>query len=156
MGRDRHEDADVLSVAESLGVPACEVRRAVHSFFDDIGCRARRLPFADTGRIHRRTSFDRHRFAVNIPYVGRIGPVYSRYLKWLENEAGVSGQEMRDRCRRRLSRDEIESIADDILSGRTPEMPEKSKGNDIYRRVWIVDADGKRMARQVLPKKRIR
>lgn len=154
MGRDRLEEADIGSVSESLGVPAGEVRRIVHSFFDDIGSRARRLPFADTSRIHRRTSFDRYRFAVNIPCIGRIGPVYSRYLKWLENESGMSGQELREKCRRRLTRDEIESLAGDILSGRVPDVPEKKRGNEVYRRVWLVDADGRRMARQVFPKKK--
>lgn len=152
MGRDRLEDSGIRSVSESLGVPADEVRRAVHSFFDDIGSRARHLPFADTSRIHRRKSFDRHLFAVNIPYVGRLGPVYSRYLKWLENESEMSGQEIRDGCSRRMSQSDIESLADDILSGREPVLPERRMGNDMYKRVWLVDAGGKRLARQVLPK----
>lgn len=142
----------MASVSDSLGVPADEVRRAVHSFFDDIRARAGRLPFGDTSRIHRRSSFDRHLFAVNIPFVGRLGPVYSRYLKWLENESGMSGQELRGRCSRRMSQSDIEALADDILSGREPVLPERRRGNDIYKRVWIVDADGKRLARQVLPK----
>ena len=153
MGRRRLEDADILLVSRNLGVPVEEARRIVHSFFDDIGSRARRLPFADTSRIHKRNSFDKYLFAVNIPYVGRIGPVYSRYLKWLENESGMSGQELRKAHRWRLTKDEVESLAADILSGRTPNIPERKKGNEIYKRIWLVDADRKRLARQVFPKK---
>ncbi len=153
MGRRKLEDGDILLVSKNLGVPVEEVRRIVHSFFDDIGSKARRLPFADTSRIHRRKSFDKYLFAVNIPCIGRIGPVYSRYLKWLENESGMSGQELRKAHQRRLTKDEVESLAADILSGRMPDMPERKKGNEVYRRIWLVDADGKRLARQVFPKK---
>lgn len=152
MRGSRVEDADIKSVSQMLGLPCCEVRRAVHSFFDDIAVRTRRLPFSDTRRIYRREAFDRHLFAVCIPSVGRLGPVYSRYLKWLENEAAMRVQQPRRAYRSRRTTQDIEAMAEDILSGRQVTVPEKRKGNELYERVWIVDADGKRLARQVIPK----
>lgn len=152
MRGSRVEDSDIRSVSKMLGIPCCEVRRAVHSFFDDIAVRTRRLPFSDTRRIYRREAFDRHLFAVCIPSVGRLGPVYSRYLKWLGNEAAMRVQQPRSAYRSRRTELDIETMAEGILSGGRITVPEKKKGNELYERVWVVDADGKRLARQVIPK----
>ncbi len=152
MRNSRVEDADLRTVSEALGVTVDEVRRAVHSFFDDIADRTRRLPFSDTRRIYRREAFDRHVFAVCIPSVGRLGPVYSRYLKWLENEAAMRAQQPRSAFRSRRTVQDIEAMAEDILSGKCVTVSAKKRGNELYERVWIVDSDGKRLARQVIPK----
>jgi hypothetical protein len=53
-----------------------------------------------------------------------------------------------------MTQDDIEHIADDILSGRTPFLIRKRKGNEMYDRVWLVGQDGKRLARQVIPKEK--
>lgn len=44
-------------------------------------------------------------------------------------------------------------MASDILSGKTPEPVRKIKRNtELYDRVWLVGQDGKKLARQVIPK----
>ena len=87
MRRSRIEEEMLSLVSEELGVPEPEVRRAVHSFFDLIAKSARSLPFDNERRIYTKDGFDGFSGAWNIPYLGRTGPVYSRYLAWRRNES---------------------------------------------------------------------
>lgn len=152
MRRNRLEDADFSAVAQELNVPVTEVRRAVYSFFGEIVVEARALPFNTEKKIFSKGVFDQFLQAWNLPFIGRIGPVYSRYLKWRSNEAKNIIQEPRSNYRSRITQDEIENMADDILSGRTPSPVRKKRGNEMYNRVWLVGQGGKRLARQVIPK----
>lgn len=151
MSRNRIEDANCLSIAKELNIPVGEVKKAISSFFGDIVREARSLPFSNATRIYTREKFDELARVWNIPSIGRIGPAYSRYLKWRGNESKKIEQKQRSDYRSRLTQDDIEAIAGDVLSGKTPSF-EKRKGNEMYNRVWLVGQDGKKLARQVIPK----
>ena len=152
MRRSRTEELDCLTVSETLGLPFKEVRRAVDSFFGAIIRDAAILPFNDERRIYSHDLFGDYGRTWNIPSIGRMGPVYSRYLRWRSNEAGLLEQVDRRSFRKRMTQSEIEAIAADVLSGGTYSPAPKVKGSDIYKRIWMVGKDGKRMARQVIPK----
>lgn len=152
MRKNRTEDADFAEVAKRLGISASEVRRAVRSFFGVIVRDARNLPFDDCSRIYTHDRFDEFVKVTNIPSIGRIGPVYSRYLKWRGNEAKKQVQVKRSDCRARVPQSVIEDMASDILSGKTPAPVFKKKGTEMYNRIWMMGRVGKRLARQVIPK----
>ena len=151
--RRRVEDADCLAVAEILSVPQGEVKRAVASFFGIIVSGAKSLPFNNVRKIYTRNAFNEYAFAVNIPSIGRVGPVYSRYLRWRANEAKQIEQEPRSNYRHGVTQSEIENMAGEILAGMTPAPLVRKRGNELYHRVWLVGEDGKRLARQVILKK---
>jgi len=152
MPRNKIEDAEFAKIAKQLGVPVSEVRRAVYSFFGIIVREARNLPFDDPTRIYTRERFDDFVKVRNIPSIGRIGPVYSRYLKWRGNEAKNQTQVNRENCRARVSQDEVEHMAADILAGRTPSPVVKPKLSESYKRIWMIGRVGKRLARQAIQK----
>lgn len=153
MAITRTERRRLKSVAKDVGVSEAEVRKVVNSFFGSIVKYAISLPFNNVRRIYGYDAFEELVEVVNIPGIGRLGPVYSRYLKWRGNEAKMLNQVPRSTFRIRLSQDEIEHIADDILSGKTPSEIKKRKPTELYNRVWLINKNGKRMARQVIPKK---
>lgn len=152
MPKNRLEDADFQQISKRLGVPVSEVRRAVYSFFGTITREARSLPFNDASRIYTKGRFEDFVKVHNIPSVGRIGPVYSRYLKWRRNEARNQVQVSRNNYRSGISQDEIENMAAEILSGRIPPPVKKKRAIERFNRIWMIGRDGKRMARQVVPK----
>ena len=152
MPRNKIEEADFALIAKELDVPASEVKRAVYSFFGIIVREARNLPFDDSTRIYTRERFDDFVKVRNIPSIGRIGPVYSRYLKWRGNEAKSQTQVNRRVCRVRIPQSEIEAMAAEALSGRTPSPVVKPKLTESYKRIWMIGRVGKRLARQVIQK----
>lgn len=152
MYRNRRDDPVFLRVAEETGIPVSEVGKAVRSFFASIKNEARTLPLDNPKKIYRKEVFDTFAFARMIPFIGRIGPVYSRYLAWRRNESKLDVQVPRSRYRTRLLQDDIEHMAEDILAGKAPLPVCKKKGNELYKRVWVVGKDGKKLARQVIPK----
>lgn len=154
MSRNRLDESDAQIVAAELGVPVTEVRRAVAAFFDAIIREADSLHLDNECRIYSRKAFDARAFAVNIPHIGRMGPVYSRYLTWRANEAKELVQEHRGRYREKFTRDEIDTIAGEVLAGRTPPPVQKHKGNEFYKRVWLVGTEGRKLARQVIRKEK--
>lgn len=151
MRRSRIEDADLNSVARELDIPVAEVRRAVHSFFDTMVRESRTLPFDNWKKIYRKDKFDEYAFVRNIPYIGRIGPVYSRYLAWRRNEAEEKNQVQRSAYRVRYTQSDIENMAAEALAGRHVSF-EKRKKTELYNQVWMVGKEGKTLARQVIPK----
>lgn len=151
MGRSKVDIDIVRRVSEEFGIPESEVRRCVNSFFGEITGYARTLPFNTPTRIYEAEKFNEYVRVWNIPYLGRLGPVYGRYLDWRSNEADLLKQERKSVYRDKMSRDEIETIAGAVLSGGAFSLPKKTK-KENYKRVWIVGKNGKRLARQVLPK----
>jgi len=150
--RNRTEEAVYGLVADELGLSISDVRLAVSSFFGEIVSESRALPFNNERKIYSKEKFAEYERAWNIPYIGRIGPVYSRYLKWRGNESKNIVQEPRSNYQSRITQSDIEDMAEAILSGRTPTPLRKRKGNELYNRVWLVGQDGKKLARQVIPK----
>ena len=152
MGRNRTDEKEFKRIAEELGVPVEDVRSAVSSFFGTMIMEACHLPFDNNRKIFTKEKFSEYAVVRNIPYIGRLGPVYSRYLKWRANESRGLLQVPRSSYRSRLLQSEIENMAAEILSGRTPSPVKKVKYSELYDRVWLVGQDGKKSARQVIPK----
>lgn len=140
------------NVANELNVPETEVSRAVASFFDVIIKEADRLPFDTPTRIYNHDAFSVLSTVRNIPFIGRIGPVYSRYLQWRKNEAGGLSMVSRRRCKPKVDSVEIEALAKDILAGKPVQTVKRKRVLEQYRRVWVVSRAGKRLAWQVIPK----
>lgn len=153
MGRDRKEYERYRRVSAKTNVSEEEVKRILVSFFSIFLGDARSLPFDNPSKIFSKDKFEDYVKVRHIPFIGRIGPVYSKYLKWRANESQQIDMAPRSSFRRRITQGEIESTAEAILSGKTPPPLRKRKGNEMYKRVWLVGQDGKKSARQVIPKK---
>ena len=153
MRKNRVEAKDIRLVANECHVDEREARKAIYAFFGAIESYARSLPLHDSRRIYLVDAFGPLSKVWNIPYVGRIGLSYSRYLAWRRNESRQILQEPRRKYRLRIPQSEIENMAADIISGRIPAPLKKRKGNELYERIWLVGKDRKRQARQVIPKK---
>lgn len=151
MKNNRIEEQEFKEIAERFGVEPNDVKNVVNSFFDVIISEAGKLPFDNPRKIFSRAAFGNRIKVRNIPYIGRIGPAYSRYLKWRRNEAKGIRMIPRPNSKAKLLHDEIEAIADLVLNGGTYVPKEKSRKKP-YKRVWMVDEGCKRQARQVIPK----
>ena len=152
--RNRIDETGFRKIAYELGLAPSDVKRAVTSFFDVIAIESRSLPFDDCRRIYSREKFNSLVKTRNIPYVGRIGPSYSRYLKWRANEAGGLDMMPRKKSGRRIPKEEIEKMASDVLSGITPRPLNEIKMNaNEFTRIWMINNKGRKLARQVIVKK---
>lgn len=154
MPKNTLEEALFSEISLSHNLPISEVRRAVGSFFGSLVRDSRHLPFDDPTRIYTKEKFEEFVNVMNIPSIGRIGPVYSRYLKWRGNESKSITQEHRSKYRSGITQDEIEHMAEDILSGKAPAPVKRKKSYELFNRVWMVGRVGKRLARQVIPKEK--
>ena len=152
MAKNRADHSRYRELSEKHGLTDSEVERIVSSYFSILLTDARSLPFDNPRRIYSKESFEDRIKVRNIPYLGRLGPVYSRYLKWRANVSEQLVMAPRSSYRRRITQGEIESTAEAILSGSTPPPLRKRKGTELFERVWLVGQDGKKSARQVIPK----
>lgn len=152
--RNRIENSDFAAVSSELDVPVSVVRSVVYSFFDSVSKKASSLPFSTATKIYDRKAFDKHCFVCNIPYIGRVGPVYSRYLQWRSNEAKLIEHKPRCTVSNGITPVDIEKLAESIIDG--IELPEvkRTTVSEQYDRVWIVGDGGKRLARQVIIKEK--
>lgn len=153
MSRNRMEEVGYRQIAGDLGLDPLDVRQAVHSFFDIILEDARTLPLDNPRKIYSRKVFnsmaaERVR---SIPYLGRLGPTYTRYLKWRANESCGLDILARPKKMKALTSEEIEELAKAVLAGQTY-VPDKNRKSP-YQRIWLVGEDGKKQARQVIKKK---
>ena len=153
MGRNREEYQRYRRVAATTNVSEEEVKRILASFFLIVLADARSLPFDNPRKIFSKDKFEEFIKVRHIPFIGRIGPVYSNYLKWRANESQQIEMAPRSSYRSRRTQSDIESTAAAILSGETPPPLKKKRGKEMYERVWLVGQDGKKSARQVIPKK---
>lgn len=152
MPRSRREESDFRDVAVRLGVDPSDVRRVVTSFFGMILSDARSLPFDNHRRIYSADVFMSLARVRGIPRIGRIGPAYSRYIRWRANESVGYDMVPRGAFSGKLTRGEIEDIAAEALAGRRPELPGSRRNSDLFDRVWLIGRDGRRSARQVVRK----
>lgn len=152
MPRRKLDEQEFRRIAESHGLSPSEVKSVVNSFFSVILRYSRSLPYDDERKIFSREAFDARTRAFSIPYVGRIGPSYSRYLKWRANEAKEQEQERRAGCRAGYTKDDVENIAREVLAGNPPPKRERKKISDEYVRVWFVSNGKRRLARQLIRK----
>lgn len=123
------------------------------SFFEVFGADARSLPFDNPKKIFSKDVFDGKVTVRQIPFMGRLGPVYSNYLKWRANESGQFQMVPRSSYRSGITQNEIENMAVAALSGSAPSLKRKKK-SEMFDRVWLVGQDGKKSARQVIPKEK--
>lgn len=142
----------IQEVSDALHLDSDDVRRAVRSFFDSIRVYAQRLPFDNRRRIYTADSFSWLVKVRHIPSIGRLGPVYSRYLKWRSNVMNEEDTALRSSYRVGMKQSELETMAADILSGKTPSIIQKGKKSELYDSIWVVGKDGKKLARQVIKK----
>ena len=152
MNSNKQELRDFIILSKVLSIPMTEIRRAVYSFFDDIVVKADSLPFAVYNKIYKKEPFSTYQFYQNIPSIGRIGTSYSRYLAWKRNESKQVNQTSRCNCSDSYSQEEIEKLADALLHGKSVIKLEKQKHNTMYSKVWIVSANGKKLAKQIIKK----
>ena len=141
--------------AESNGLNSNEVVKAIVAYFDDMVIAVRSLPFNNVTRIYTADAVDKLAPVYNIPCLGRIGPIYSLYLKWRREEAKEQETELREVVKRRHLSERIEQAAAMALSGRrvSASFLDDPIPRGMYRKVWIIDANGKRrVARQVYKK----
>ena len=87
MARNRSDEKDYDRIAQEYGLEPSDVRNCVFAFFDSIEISFRRLPFSTPKKIFSRKFFAEHVRVWNMPYLGRLGPSYSRYLTGRSNEA---------------------------------------------------------------------
>lgn len=151
MRNSKVEEADFRAIAEELSVPPEEVKNVINSFFGIIGSEARRLPFNNPRKIYSRAAFDKHGSVFTIPYIGRLGPAYSKYLQWRVNESKKIDMITRPIRGSKLLPSEVEAIAEAVLDGKEFDLRNKRKVG--FERVWLVGEDGKRQARQAVLKK---
>lgn len=140
MPRRRPDTDMVKAAARGCGVTAADARRMVDSYFGAFLSVVRKLPLNTPYRIYTREAFTGFVRVLQIPSVGRIGTVYSRYLRWRSNEAaelaaGGGLQAMGPRGAR-------ENAAAEGTAGGGP--PFSVAGT----RIWVIGADGRRLARQ--------
>ena len=153
MGRNRKEYVRYRKISSRHDVSEEEVKRILVSFFEVVFADARSLPFDNPRKIFSRDKFEEYVKVRHIPSIGRIGPVYSNYLKWRANVSQQIEMAPRSSYRSRRTQSDIESTAAAILSGESPPPLKKKRGKEMYERVWLVGQDGKKSARQVIPKK---
>lgn len=151
----RIEARDYEQVATALGIDKNEVARAVSSFFDVILSDARQLPYDNVHRIYSKGAFDAKAVIRSLPGIGRIGPSYSKYLKWRANEAKDVDMLPRSAFKSGLTPEEIEQVAKEALSGISPDISKRKRTKrSQYRRVWLVGEEHRTTAKQVIPKKK--
>lgn len=152
MRLNRTERNDFRKVSSLLGVSEVQVQKAACSYFDSMREYASSLPLDNRKRIYRKDAFGEFIRVWNIPYLGRLGLSYSRYLQWRRNESKHILQEQRSAYKTRVPRSEIENMARAILSGATPSPLKKKKKSEMFNSIWLVGKEGKKLARQVIPK----
>ena len=150
--RSRTDEAEYRRIADDLGLDPVSVKQAVLSYFDVISREASSLPFDTEKKIYSPAKFNEYGTVWQIPGIGRLGPSYSRYLKWRVNEAKEIEMATRKPQQAKYSQEDIERYTADILAGKESERPVKKKPKEMYDKVWLVGQDGRRLARQVIPK----
>ena len=133
--------------ARANGLSETEVQKAVVSFFDDIVVSTRKLPFNNLKRIYTADALEDKAGVYNIPYIGRLGPMYSLYVKWRGEVAEEYDMVLREDVRDIHLAERIEELAELALSGH------KVTRDMMKDKVWIIDKEGRRKAAKQLFKK---
>lgn len=153
MKLSRHDVRTCSKIAEESGLPVSEIKKAVTSYFDSIVSVTRKLPFDNRNRIYSKEAFVDNSFVVNIPYIGRIGPVYSLYIKWRKEVAKEFQRVPRKQVRQIYTRPLIEEEARKALSGQkvNTKILKERIPRGKFNKIWLIGKDGKRKAaRQVI------
>lgn len=135
-------------MAAEEGVSFSEVKKALLSFFDSIVSAANRLPFDRDNRIYSFGAFHEYPYCVNLPYLGRLGPVYSLYIKWRAKESKTQDTVLRSRAKKEHLKPLIEEAAKQALSGNKVDssLLQQRLPSGKYKTVWLVDKNKKKKA----------
>lgn len=141
MPRRRPDHVTLLAAASACAVPMADARRIVDSYFGAFLAEMKSMPLDTPYRIYRRDAFEgRFSRVLSIPSVGRLGPVYSRYLKWrrnaMEDTAALAAGSAY------AVRGEVKDAAA-AGTGTVAGRPSPSA-----RRIWVIGLEGRRLARQ--------
>lgn len=150
MQRDKRNEVVYRRIADDSGLSVSEVKKAVISFFDIIAIESRKLPFDNPRKIYSARAFGEFGKVYCLPYIGRIGTSHTKYLRWRANESKNENMVPRSTYKKGLTESDVERMAEEALSGRQIKI--ESKRKQPFRRVWMVDVEGKKQARQVIPK----
>lgn len=153
MKLSRRDAKTCRALSDELGIPVSEVRKAVVSYFDSIVSAARKLPFDNLNRIYSKEAFTEKSFIVNVPYIGRIGPVYSLYIKWRREESKEVQHVPRSKVRQVYAKPLIEEEAIKALSGQkvNSRLLKDRMPRGKFNKVWLIGSDGcRKAARQVI------
>lgn len=146
------DEAWCRSYADDSGISVVEIQKAIGSFFDDMLMKIRRLPFNDVRRIYSPAAVEERAPVFNIPFLGRIGPVYSSYLKWRKEEALKEEMELRETVKARYRDERVEEALKLAKEGHkiTNVFLREGIPSGKYKKVWYIDKGGKRrVAKQV-------
>lgn len=135
-------------LAATEGIPVGEVKKAVVSYFDSLVSSARQLPFDNAKRIYSLDAFKQYPLCINIPYLGRLGPVYSLYIKWRAKEAKSTEKVLRSLARKDHTKPLVEQAAKLALAGHKVDghMLKGRLPAGKYSTVWVIDKEGKKKA----------
>lgn len=141
--------------ANENGLSEVEVQKAIVSFFDDIVVCTRKLPFNNIKRIYTADAVADKACVYNIPYIGRLGPIYSKYISWRRDVSEEYDMVLREDVRDIHLKERIEELAELALSGHrvTRDMLKDPIPSGLYHKVWIIDKEGRRKAAKQLFKK---
>lgn len=152
--RDRRICADI---ATEVGYDTRAIERAVSAYFSVIISDVRRLPFNSHSRIYKPDAFEENGYVVNIPYLGRLGTVYSRYRKWRASVSSENDTVRKEDARSKYFEPLVEEEARKALRGERVNVYRLRERvpSGMYRRVWIMKGNGKRSsARQMIVNKK--
>lgn len=139
-------------IADRFGITPAEVSKIINSFFSPILADVRKLPFDDPHKIYKKDKVEELGFVRLIPFLGRIGVSYNRYLKWRANDSKSIIQKPRKDFKPKVTQEDIEHVAAEIIAGRPAPSVKKKERTDLYDRVWLIGKKGKKLAGQVIPK----
>ena len=155
MSLSKRDRQIVRDIAVETGLDAREVGKAVNSFFHVLLSEFRGLPFNNPGRIYTPAAFSSLSKVFNIPYIGRIGTMYSKYRKWRASESENLDTIMRVHMRKDSRQDLIDRAYIDAMSGKPvdSESIRRRTKKGLYTTVWVIDEDNRhKAARQVIKK----
>ena len=147
------DDAVFSLISEAEGVDKTEVKRAVESYFGLFVSDAAKLPFDDPTKIFSKGRFGKLVKVRCIPHIGRLGPSYTRYLRWRANESKSEDMIPKPKHYSGYRSEDVEAYAESLLSGEIPEPPKKTRRTGAYASVWLVGDDGRKQAGQVITKR---
>ena len=134
--------------AAEEGIEFSEVKKALISYFDSIVSSANKLPFDRDNRIYSVSAFHEFPYCINLPYLGRLGPVYSLYIKWRAKESRVQEKVLRSQAKKEHLKPLIEEAAKQALAGNKVDssLLQQRLPSGKYKTVWLVDKNKKKKA----------
>lgn len=142
-------------IAREENIPLSVVKNIITSYFDSMVIAAKALQYNNKQRLYTKKAFLENAFVINIPFIGRIGPVYSCYIKWRKQLSKNLEQIKKSALKRFHYGKYLEEEARHALNGEKVniELFGRPNAKDGYCRVWIIKENDKKVsARQIIVK----